>query len=113
MPPAHMSLSPLQRSRLNGQAYGTDYAATACPTSMSHGGSWPQDTPYGSGEYTSAGAPPPQPSPSPSPGLTAAAVHLRSTRISLPCSWRSTAWLLVVVFWGLVLLEFVVVETSG
>ena len=46
----------------------TGYGATQYPVSMSHGGSWPQETPYGSGGHTSAGASPPQPSSS-SPDL--------------------------------------------
>ena len=55
-----------QRLRLNGTRLitpvYTDYTATQYPVSMSQGDSWPQETPYGSRGYISAGYSPPQPS---------------------------------------------------
>ncbi|CAN0169110.1 unnamed protein product, partial [Laminaria digitata] len=68
-PPPHMNIAV--PSQLAGAyvspapAPGVGYAAAPYASSMSYGGRWLQETPYGSGGYTSAGNQPPQPSSSP------------------------------------------------
>ena len=78
----------------------TGYGATPYPVSMSHGGSWPLETPYDSRGYTSAGAPPPQ--------LSSSSPDLFNPRL-----FTTQLALLVAVFRGLALMKFVVVEKCG
>ena len=79
---------------------------------MSHGGSWPQETPYGSGGHISAGAPLPQTSSSSPDLINNGGCAPSFDPHLLTEQYRSKARLLVVVFWGLVK-ELVVVEKGG
>ena len=70
-PPRILTLRPPQPASAHNSTAPVyaGYGATQYPVPMPHDGRWTQETPYGSGGYTAAGASPPQPSLSPSPVL--------------------------------------------
>ena len=65
VPPVHRNMTvpsqPASAHVSTPRTYGSDYGTTPYPASWSHGGSWPQEAPYGSGGYTSSEVAPPQP----------------------------------------------------
>ena len=66
-PPGHyIAECPVAPAHMN---VAIPFAAPQHPSMMYYGGGLLQETPYGSGEHTSARASPPQPSSSPSPDL--------------------------------------------
>lgn len=90
--PVHMNIAvPSQPTSAHGSTTHvcTRYGTTPYPFSMSPSGSWPRETHYCNGGYTSGGAPPP-PFSSSSPDL------FNQHRFTV--QWRTKAKLLVVVF---------------